>query len=190
LREIVQPLLDAATPSEQVLEPMAFWTIQRMIASSEADPHSWGDISRYAAYPLPESTISALVDLIVECPHRTAEANGSIWSLAWVGGDVMNAVPRTETAYVHRNVTTLLRPTTVWSNDTEAEGKDLNAWTDEVIRTMTPVTLAESYQNFPNRSIENWEQLYFAENYDGLVDVKTKYDPTNLFNNPQSIQPR
>lgn len=190
LRELVQPLLEAATPKQQVLEPMPFWDIQRMIATAEPEPHSWGDISRYAAAPIPDSTIAALVDLVVDCPHRTEEANGSIWSLAWVGGDVMNSVPRTETAYVHRNVTTLLRPTTVWSSETQAEGDDLNAWTDDVIATITPDTLEESYQNFPNRSIENWEQLYFAENYDRLVEVKTQYDPTNLFNNPQSVQPR
>jgi FAD/FMN-containing dehydrogenase len=107
-----------------------------------------------------------------------------------VGGEVMNSVPRTETAYVHRNVTTLLRPTTVWSDDTPSAGEDLNAWTDDVIATIAPATLEESYQNFPNRSIENWEQLYFAENYERLVDVKTQYDPTNLFNNPQSVRPR
>ena len=166
LRELIQPLLDAATPEKQVIQPMPYWSVQRMIASAEAESHSWGDISRYAGAPLPDATIAALVEAVVDCPHRTDTANGSIWSLAWVGGDVMNAVPRTETAYVHRDVTTLLRPTTVWSNGSEAEGDDLNAWAEDVIETLKPVTLAESYQNFPNRSIENWEQLYFAENYE------------------------
>jgi FAD/FMN-containing dehydrogenase len=99
-------------------------------------------------------------------------------------------VPRADTAYVHRGVTTLLRPTTVWPNGETAMGDELNAWTDAVIETLKPVTLAESYQNFPNRMIEDWEQLYFGENYARLVDVKTKYDPDNLFNNPQSVQPR
>jgi FAD/FMN-containing dehydrogenase len=190
LRELIQPLLDAATPTMQTLQPMPFWSVQRMIASAEAEPHSWGDISRYAAAPLPEGTISALVDFVVDCPYRTEESNGSIWSLAWVGGDVMSSVPRTETAYVHRGVTTLLRPTTVWSNDSPSQGDELNAWTDDVIRAIAPDTLAESYQNFPNRSIDDWERLYFAENHERLVDVKTAYDPTNLFNNPQSVQPR
>jgi hypothetical protein len=82
----------------------------------------------------------------------------------------------------------LLRPTTVWPNDSPASvGDELNSWTDSVIATITPYTLEESYQNFPNRSIENWEKLYYAENFDRLVQVKTKYDKHNLFQNPQSI---
>jgi FAD/FMN-containing dehydrogenase len=190
LRELVQPLLDAATPAREVLQPMAFWDIQRMIATGEPEPHSWGDVSRYAGAPLSDDIVAALVEAVVDSPYRTDDANGSVWSLAWVGGDVVNAVPRDATAYVHRGVTTLLRPTTVWPNGEDGIGDELNAWTDSVIETLRPVTLDESYQNFPNRSIENWEQLYFAENYERLVDVKTQYDPTNLFSNPQSVQPR
>jgi FAD/FMN-containing dehydrogenase len=189
LRELVQPLLDAATPTKQALQAMPYWAVQRMIASAEAEPHSWGDVSRYAAEPIPDDVVAAMVDFVVDSPYRTDDANGSIWSLAWVGGDVINSIPRDETAYVHRGVTTLLRPTTVWPNGETGIGDELNAWTDDVIETLKPVTLAESYQNFPNRMIEDWEQLYFAENYQRLVDVKTTYDPTNLFNNPQSVQP-
>jgi len=51
-----------------------------------------------------------------------------------------------------------------------------------------PHTLDESYQNFPNRSLQNWEQLYYAENYPRLVEVKQTYDPTNLFHNAHSIE--
>lgn len=188
LRDLVAPLLAAATPVKQMLEEMTFWQIQRMIASAEPDPHSFGDISRFAAAPLPDSAIASMVDLLVDCPIRTADANGSIWSLGWVGGDVVNSIPRTETAYVHRNVTTLLRPTTVWPNDApDSVASELNAWTDEVISAIRPHTLDESYQNFPNRSIANWEQLYYAENFERLVEVKTKYDKTNMFRNAQSI---
>ena len=56
--------------------------------------------------------------------------------------------------------------------------------------TITPYTLDESYQNFPNTAIKNYGQQYYAENLDRLIDVKTKYDQDNLFNNPQSIRTR
>lgn len=133
LRELVQPLLDAATPTKQTLEEKTFWGMQRIIASGEPEPHSWGDISRYVADPIPDSATAAMVDLLAECPSRSDDANGSIWSLAWVGGDVMNSIPRTATAYVHRNVTTLMRPTTVWPNNAPASvGDELN-------RSLTPL---------------------------------------------------
>ena len=132
-----------------------------------------------------------IVDLLGACPSRSDDANGSFWSLGWVGGDVVGKFSRTETAYVHRTATTLLRPTTVWPNDAPASvGEDLNAWTAQVIAAIDPHTPTESYQNFPNRAIDDWQQEYYAENFERLVDVKTKHDPTNLFNNPQSIPVR
>ena len=191
LRDLVAPLLAAATPATQTIENRTFWDMQRMIASGAPDPHSFGDISRYSRERLPDSVTAELVDLLVACPHRSSDANGSIWSLGWVGGDVIGRFARTDTAYVHRDATTLLRPTTVWPNDApESVGNELNAWTDQVIATIAPHTLDESYQNFPNRAIENWQQQYYAENFDRLVDVKTAYDPGNLFNNVQSIPVR
>ncbi|HWV23107.1 MAG TPA: BBE domain-containing protein, partial [Thermomicrobiales bacterium] len=118
------------------------------------------------------------------------DANGSIWSLGWVGGDVIGSFSRTETAYVHRDASTLLRPTTVWPNDAPASVADeLNAWTQSVIDVIAPHTPDESYQNFPNRSLTEWEEQYFAENAARLRDVKAKYDPDNLFSNPQSVRP-
>ena len=46
-----------------------------------------------------------------------------------------------------------------------------------MIRLVAPHTPAESYQNFPNRGIHNWQRQYYAENFARLVAVKTKYDP-------------
>jgi FAD/FMN-containing dehydrogenase len=63
----------------------------------------------------------------------------------------------------------------------------LNAWTNAVIATIAPSTPNESYQNFPNRMITDWQEEYYAENFPRLVSVKAKYDPQNLFQNAQSI---
>ncbi len=191
LRDFVTPLLEAATPTTQTLEEKTFWDMQRMIATGEPDPHSFGDISRYSDRRIPDDVTAELVDLLVSCPSRSADANGSIWSLGWVGGDVVGAYSRTETAYVHRDATTLLRPTTVWPNDAPASvGDELNAWTDAVIAAIAPHTPDESYQNFPNRAIQNWQQQYYAENFERLVDIKTAHDPGNLFHNAQSVPVR
>src|SRR4028118_1338524 len=88
-------------------------------------------------------------------------------------------------------MSTLLRPTPVWDEDAPAGvGEDLLAWTDDMAAVIAPHTPDESYQNFPNRRIENWPQQYYAENWDRLVEVKTRYDRHDLFRNPQSIPPR
>jgi FAD/FMN-containing dehydrogenase len=191
LQDLVAPLLAAAPPVKQTLQQMSFWDVIRMISTPEPESHSFGDISRYADTPLPDYVISKVVDLVAASPSRTDDANGSFWSLGWVGGEVMNSIGRTDTAYVHRNMLTLLRPTTVWPDDApDSVANDLNAWTDDVISVISPYTPFESYQNFPNRSLQNSGQLYYAENLDRLIDIKTAYDPTNLFNNSQSIPVR
>ena len=190
LLDLVSPLLAAAKPAQAIVQEMSFWDMQRMFASEEAQWHSYGDISRYAAEPLPDSAISQMVDLLAACPSRSDSNNGSIWSLGWVGGDVVNSIGRTETAYVHRDMLTLLRPTPVWDIDApDTVADELVAWSEEVIAAIAPHTPNESYQNFPNRTITDWQQAYYAENFNRLVEVKGMYDPGNVFNYPQSIPP-
>ncbi len=192
LQDLFQPLLAATGPPTQTaVEQKTFWDMQQMWVSQPPDPHSYGDISRYVDDPVPADAIAQVIDLLANCPSRTDDANGSVWSLGWVGGDVINSIGRTETAYVHRGVSTMLRPTPVWPNDAPPSvGDDLIAWTDDVVAVIDPYTPAESYQNFPNRLLPDHLEQYYAENLDRLIDVKTMYDPDNLFHTEQSIPPR
>ena len=192
LRTLVQPLIDAAgTPAKTVLQTIRYWDMQRMFATAETARHSFGDISRYSTKPLPDAIVAKVADLLAECPTRTADSNGSMWSLGWVGGPVMNSIGRGDTAYVHRDALTLLRATPVWALDAPKSVSDgLIAWTNQMIKLIAPYTPAESYQNFPNRGIKDWRREYYAENYSRLVKVKTKYDPHDVFHNAQSIPAR
>jgi FAD/FMN-containing dehydrogenase len=192
LRSLVQPLVDAAgTPAKTVLQTLKYWDMQRMFASAETTRHSFGDISRYSTRPLPDAVAAKVADLLANCPTRTPDSNGSMWSLGWVGGPVIHSVGRRDTAYVHRDALTLLRATPVWARTApESVSNGLIAWTDQMINLVAPYTPAESYQNFPNREIKDWPRQYYAENFSRLVRVKTKYDPQDVFHNPQSIPSR
>jgi FAD/FMN-containing dehydrogenase len=186
-----------------VMKEMPFWEAANEFNGNPSPSHSFGDISRYANKPVSDAAISKQIELLVKCPSRSDVnddgPSGSMWSLGWVGGNYMNSRARTETAYVHRNMSTLLRPTCAWPDDAAREGVDdapgsvggdLLAWTEEMIAAIAPETPHESYQNFPNRLIKDWKQQYYAENLDRLMQVKSKYDPGNLFNNAQSIPPK
>ncbi len=189
LRDVVEPLRGAVgePTSEEVVEK-EFWAIQRTRVTDESPPHCWGDVSRYATGPLPSEVYAGIAEALATCPHRSDEANGSFWSLGWVGGGVVGRFARDETAYVHRDATTLLRPTIVWPTDADdAVASSLIEWADDLIGLLAPHTPAESYQNFPNRRIADARSQYFAENHERLVRVKSAVDPTNLFNNPQSV---
>lgn len=192
-RDVLAPLLAAApTPTAAAFEERPFWDVQQQVwASGNPTPHPWGDLSRYARDALPESVVAQVVDLLAASPSRTESSNGALWWLGWVGGEVVDSFGRADTAYVHRGMSMLLRPTPVWlPTDPASVGDDLLAWTDEVIAAIAPHTPEESYQNFPNRRLPDPQQQYFAENLERLIDVKTKYDPTDLFHNDQSVRPR
>ncbi len=189
LRDLIRPMLDAAgKPRELELRELPFWEAQEIFADTPSAPHSFGDISRYAERPLPQDAIQQVIDLVARCPSRSETANGSFWNLGWVGGDVVDSVPRTGTAYVHRGMATLFRPTTVWPNDApRSVGRNLIDWSSEVMEVIRPHTPDESYQNFPNLLVSDWRREYYGENFRRLVQVKSKYDPHDLFRNRQSI---
>ena len=191
LRDLVAPLVAAAgEPTAAKVVDQGFWATQRERIGSDSPPHSWGDISRYANAPVPTAAYERQAQLLAACPHRSKEANGSMWSLGWVGGGVIGGRGRTDTAYVHRDATVLLRPTVEWPADAEPSVADeLEAWTNEMIAVVAPFTPAASYQNFPNRLIADWGTQYYGENWDRLVRVKTAVDPTDVFHNGQSIPP-
>jgi hypothetical protein len=187
LRSLVQPLMKAAPPAKKTFIDQGFWDTQRIFFTTEGPQHSFGDISRYADAPVPDATVTTMVNQLVDCPANTDDNNGSLWCLGWVGGVGSRPAP-TSTAYAHRNMLTLWRPTPVWDNSAPpALATALENWTDEVIQTLNPVTPNQSYQNFPNRRIPDYLQAYYAENLPRLVQIKAAVDPDNLFFDAQSI---
>jgi FAD/FMN-containing dehydrogenase len=188
LQDLLAPLLELKTPpSDQTITKMPFWESQKQLLEPEGEAHAFTDISRFANAPLPDDVIQQIVSLLVNCPHRTDEAHGAITLFGWVGG-ILTQIPRHETAYVHRDMTALWRAGAVWPPDAPPSvGEELTAWTQEIAALIAPHTPNESYQNFPNRAIADWQQQYYAENLQRLIEVKTVYDPGNVFRNAQSI---
>ncbi|MGH9277584.1 MAG: BBE domain-containing protein, partial [Acidimicrobiales bacterium] len=36
--------------------------------------------------------------------------------------------------------------------------------------------------------LNNWQHLYYKQNYDQLQEVKARWDPLNVFNHVQSVE--
>jgi hypothetical protein len=95
LERYVQPLIDAAgTPTKRTFTTLKYWDMQRMFASAEGTRHAFGDISRYSRAPLPDRVYAKIADLLAECPSRSPQSNGSMWSLGWIGGPVVRRLGR------------------------------------------------------------------------------------------------
>ena len=66
------------------------------------------------------------------------------------------------------------------------------AWTRDAWAELEDYSNGAVYLNFPGQGEEGETQLrasYGSDNYNRLVEIKTKYDPTNLFRMNQNIKP-
>ena len=75
-----------------------------------------------------------------------------------------------------------------WTDPAAAEAN--TKWTAELYSALRPhVDEAVYVNNLGNEGAERVRAAY-GPNYDRLVEIKTKYDPTNFFHLNQNIAPR
>jgi FAD/FMN-containing dehydrogenase len=74
-----------------------------------------------------------------------------------------------------------------WPEATDSERHF--AWAREFSSTLLPYSTRGVYVNFLGEEGETRVRAAYGENYERLVAIKTKYDPTNLFRQNQNIVP-
>ena len=62
-------------------------------------------------------------------------------------------------------------------------------WVRGFYEAMRPWASDQSYQNYIDDDLTDWAQRYYGSNLQKLRQIKSKYDPENVFYFPQSIQP-
>ncbi len=104
-------------------------------------------------------------------------------------GGTISRVSEDATAYGNRNAQFNLSIDSTWEDPTESERNI--AWTREVWTKMRQFSNGGIYLNFAGFLEEGEKLLHEAhgENYERLVALKTKYDPTNLFRLNHNLKP-
>ncbi len=115
------------------------------------------------------------------------------WALIviWHLGGAMNRVDPAETALGVRDANYLYSFDTSWTD--HADDARAIAWTRDAWAELEDYSNGAVYLNFPGQGEEGETQLrasYGSDNYDRLVEIKTRYDPTNLFRMNQNIPPK
>jgi hypothetical protein len=109
--------------------------------------------------------------------------NGCLCLFDPYGGSV-SQISENATAFVHRKALFVIQYLSYWFQDGDAD-KNIG-WIEQFRNSMLPYTRG-SYSNYCDSLIADWPTAYFGENLAGLMDVKRKYDPENLFRYEQSI---
>jgi FAD/FMN-containing dehydrogenase len=140
--------------------------------------------SEFFRRPLPNEAIAALVDTLSQ--GRASGESRELDFMPW--GGAYNRVRPDATAFVHRAELFQIKHAAVvdppTSTDAEAAA---HRWVTHSWTSVHPWGSGRVFQNFADPDLEDWADAYYGTNYDRLVRIKARYDPTNLFRFSQSL---
>jgi len=96
-------------------------------------------------------------------------------------------VPVSETAFPHRQYSWNFFAWSMWESPSESEKN--KQWTRECCESLRPFLFAGSYSNYVADEGDAITREAYGLNYDRLVALKNKYDPTNFFRLNHNIKP-
>jgi FAD/FMN-containing dehydrogenase len=97
-------------------------------------------------------------------------------------------VPVDATAYANRDARYVMNVHGRWNE--ASEDQRCMTWAREFFDAAAPFALGSVYVNFLTDDEADRVSAAYGPNYARLVDVKTRYDPQNLFSHNQNIAPR
>jgi FAD/FMN-containing dehydrogenase len=128
----------------------------------------------------------AAIDTIV-ARYATVPSRRTIVVVEHNGDGAMNRVVEGATAFGHRRWPYNLLVTSIW--DSPAESDTNIRWTRDFFDAMQPFLADGVYVNYLGDEGQERVRAAYGTQYDRLVALKGKYDPTNFFRMNQNIRP-
>jgi FAD/FMN-containing dehydrogenase len=196
LRQLLQPLANAGTPTRFTVTSRSYMDAQEMWAGcsgtiAECHLPPQGQLGRstfkgkssFANKPLSVPGINTMIRQIEA--RITAAGSGSGIILLDSYGGAINRVKKDATAFVHRDALFSMQYLSYWEASTPAEPN--LRWLRNFYAAMRPYVSPFAYQNYIDPELGKWGRAYYGTNLDRLVAVKRRYDPQNVFRSSQSI---
>lgn len=102
-------------------------------------------------------------------------------------GGAVNRVPEHATAYPHRDAEHTLIITPQWNDSDDDE--EVISWAQEFHEALAPYATGGEYLNNQSNDDAARVEAAYGDNYNRLVEIKTEWDPENLFHLNQNIEP-
>ncbi len=177
---LLAPVRNLAPPLYDNLRPMTYEALQ-----SQRDAYwPWGRHNYFKA-----GYVEDLTDEVIEAFHahtRSVPSPHSQIAVEYYHG-AYSRVRVDETAYPHRQTAWSLAIGGSWDDTSESE-KNIN-WVQAFWKDIEPLTSGGVYVNFMSAGEDDRIKVAYGKNYDRLVSLKNKYDPTNLFRVNENIKP-
>jgi hypothetical protein len=175
------PLRALATPVADTIGPMPYGEIYRY-TDHQSMPHA-ASIRQMFADELSDRTIDEMLAAVAG-----STSPFSLINLRGLGGALDKVAPEA-TAYAHRGRKYFVAIIGLWL-DPSQDAAPHQAWTEGLWEKIRGEG-SGVYVNFLEREGDaRIHEAYPGATYERLVDVKTAYDPENLFQFNQNIKPR
>ena len=126
-----------------------------------------------------------VIDAIIEYAARLPSPQCEIF-IATIGGQTASVAPEAM-AYSSRDANYVMNVHGRW--ETAAEDAHCIAWAREFFAKSQPFASSGAYINFLTEEETDRISFAYGATYNRLVELKNKYDPTNLFRMNQNIKP-
>ena len=176
---VVAPIR-ALRPTVDILAPLPYTALQSMF-----DPLLPKGIYSYAKSDYFDKIPSAMVDDMIVWAERKPAAL-SMTHLNHFGG-AMSRIPNDRTPFAHRDAMFAFSEDAFWDKR-EDTGTNVQ-WVKNYWQAMRSYSPRGAYINFMADEGEDRVHESYRDNYDRLVQIKRKYDATNLFRLNQNIKP-
>lgn len=179
--KVLKPLRKFGAPLADILEARSYVQMQGLF-----DPFFPPGRHTYVK----SSFVRTLSDEIIEILAEYANTRPSPYSFApalehWHGAATRVAV--TDTAFPHRQYSYNFMAWSNWADPSQSE-KNVR-WTRECWNALQAFLVEGSYGNYVSDEGEAIARAAYGPNYERLVALKNKYDPTNFFRMNHNIKP-
>ena len=186
LASILAPVYQVSQPSSSDIEELSYWSAQTGFLAEPGPPNYYQERSRFFTNPISSDAIANIFKYTRQWPGTSGGAHFVLFQT----GDQVNAMAPDATAFVHRSSDWLMTINLGWGATDDAATVHRNrAWQNEFYDAMLPFALPESYQNFSDPSLIDWQEAYYRGNLERLRRVKAEVDPHRVFRFHQGIPP-
>jgi hypothetical protein len=177
---VVRPLRAFGPPAADLVQPMPFGVAQSMV-----DAFWPRGLQNYWKSSFLSDLSDAAIDTLIE-QFASVPSPRTVVVLEHLGGAVSRIAPEV-TAFPHRQFDFNVGITAMWSDPAEAERN--MAWTRACWDALQPFASTAVYVNYLGLEGAQRVRAAYGVNYDRLVALKNRYDPTNLFHLNQNVTP-
>jgi hypothetical protein len=178
---IVQSLRAVAPPVFEAIQPMPFPSMQKL--ADQANPDG---IHNYWRSTFVAELSDEAIDVVVEQCNRASSTLSAV--LVQIFNGAVNKVDAGACAFPHRDAGFHIGIEAKWIEAAQCEQHI--GWARAFSDALKPYSSYTCLVNFLGDEGASEVRAAFGKSYERLVDVKTKYDPTNFFSLNQNIKPR